>query len=86
MRIQEQIREFLLDGLDIKLTAEGLTDSYPLLQTEAIDSQAVFAVVQFLEDEFGFEIGDEDLTVDNFASIEAMAKMVDAKLSAQRRG
>ena len=79
MSTQDQIRNFILTGLDSKLTADVLTDNYPLLETEAIDSLAVFAIVQFLEDEFGVEVGDDDLVIDNFASIEAMAKMVHGK-------
>jgi acyl carrier protein len=81
MSTQDQIRNFILTGLDSKLTADVLTDSYPLLETEAIDSLAVFALVQFIEDEFGVEVGDDDLVIDNFASIEAMAQMVHGKQS-----
>ncbi|HKY46864.1 MAG TPA: acyl carrier protein [Acidimicrobiia bacterium] len=79
MTVKERLRHFLLTGLDSKLNESVLTDTYPLLETEAIDSLAVFAIVQFLEDEFGIEVGDDDLVVDNFASIEAMAKLVEAK-------
>ena len=79
MNVQDQIRNFILTSLDSKLSADVLTDSYPLLETEAIDSLAVFAIVQFIEDEFGVEVGDDDLVIDNFASIEAMAKMVQGK-------
>lgn len=79
MTVKERLRHFLLTGLDSKLNEAVLTDTYPLLETEAIDSLAVFAIVQFLEDEFGIEVGDDDLVVDNFASIEAMAKLVETK-------
>jgi acyl carrier protein len=77
--VREQLRHFILTELKTKLTDQALTDSYPLLETEAIDSLAVFTIVQFLEDQFGIEVGDDDLVVENFATIEAMASMVDAK-------
>jgi acyl carrier protein len=48
-----------------------------LLETEAIDSLAIFAIVEFLENDFAVEIGEDDLVVDNFTSI--MAKMVEVK-------
>ena len=77
--MREQLRQFILTELKTKLTEGVLTDTYPLLETEAIDSLAVFAIVQFLEDQFGIEVGDDDLVVENFATIDAMASMVDAK-------
>lgn len=79
MTVREQLRHFILTELKTKLTEHVLTDSYPLLETEAIDSLAVFTIVQFLEDQFGIEVGDDDLVVENFATIDAMASMVDAK-------
>jgi acyl carrier protein len=82
--VRERIRQFILTELKTNLTDALLTDSYPLLETEAIDSLAVFTIVQFLEDEFGIEVGDDDLVIENFASIAAMATMVEAK--ANQRG
>jgi acyl carrier protein len=81
LTLREQLRHFILTQLKTKLTEGLLTDSYPLLEAEAIDSLAVFTIVQFLEDEFGIEVGDDDLVVENFATIDAMANMVDAKKS-----
>lgn len=80
MKVRDQLRQFILTQLDAKLSEERLTDTYPLLETEAIDSMAVFAIVQFLEDQFGVEVGDDDLVIDNFSSVDAMARMVEAKL------
>lgn len=84
MRVQDQLREFILTQLDTKVGEDRLTDSYPLFESEAIDSLAVFSIVQFLEDEYGVEVGDDDLVIDNFSSIGAMARMVEAKLSQQQ--
>jgi acyl carrier protein len=79
LTVREQLRDFILTELKTKLTEGVLTDSYPLLEAEAIDSLAVFTIVQFLEDQFGIEVGDDDLVVENFATIDAMATMVEAK-------
>lgn len=80
MKVQDQLRQFILTELDAKVSEDRLTDTYPLLETEAIDSLAVFTIVEFLEDQFGVEVGDEDLVIDNFSTIDAMARMVEAKL------
>lgn len=79
MTVREQLRHFILTELKTKLTEGVLTDTYPLLEAEAIDSLAVFTIVQFLEEKFGIEVGDDDLVIENFATIEAMATLVEAK-------
>lgn len=85
MTIQDQLRRFILTEFNTKLSESLLTDNYPLLDTETIDSLAVFTIVQFIEDEFGIEVGDDDLVIDNFTSISDMARMVEAKVE-QRQG
>jgi acyl carrier protein len=79
LTVREQLRHFILTELKTKLSEGVLTDSYPLLEAEAIDSLAVFTIVQFLEDQFGIEVGDDDLVVENFATIDAIANMVAAR-------
>jgi len=81
--VQDQLRRFILTELNTKLSEKALTDSYLLLETETIDSLAVFAIVQFIEDEFGIEVSDDDLVIDNFTSIGDMARMVEAKVEQQ---
>ena len=83
MTVQDQLRRFILTELNTKLSEKALTDSYLLLETETIDSLAVFAIVQFIEDEFGIEVSDDDLVIDNFTSIGDMARMVEAKVKQQ---
>jgi len=80
MTVPDQLRRFILTELNTRLSEKVLTDDYPLLETETIDSLAVFAIVQFIEDEFGVEVGDDDLVIDNFTSISDMARMVEAKV------
>lgn len=80
MTLRDQLRQFILSELNVKARPH-LSDNYPLLETEAIDSLAVFAIVEFLESEFGIEIEEDDLVVENFASIEAMAGLVEARLN-----
>ena len=55
----------------------GLDDS--LLDSGIIDSLGTLDVVQFLEDEFGCEVSDEEMVADNFESIRSIARFVDSK-------
>ncbi len=75
----DAIRDFIVNNLKFRGSPEELTGSYPLIDREAIDSMGIFQLVGFLEDEFGVEVGDEDLVVDNFASIDAINQLVERK-------
>ena len=75
----DAIRDFIVNNLKFRGSPDELTGSYPLIDREAIDSMGIFQLVGFLEDEFGVEVGDEDLVVDNFASIDAINQLVQRK-------
>ena len=58
----------------------GVDDS--LLDGGIIDSMGVLEVVQFLEDEYGIEVTDEEMVADHFDSIDNIARFVDSKTDA----
>jgi acyl carrier protein len=65
-------RQFLFDD-----SAE-LGDDDPLFP-DVIDSLGVMEVVDFVEERFGVDIGEDDLLADNFRSLTAIASLVDRK-------
>lgn len=79
MHEEDSIKRFIVNNLNFRGTADQLTSDYPLMEREAIDSMGIFQLVGFIEDEYGIEIVDEDLTPENFASIEAIASLVQRK-------
>jgi acyl carrier protein len=64
------------DGLQ-----EALTDDYPLLDRQVLDSLGLFQLVAFLESEYGIEIDDEELVPANFGSIKDVSHLVETKRS-----
>ena len=50
-----------------------------LLDGGIIDSMGTLEVVQYLEDEFGIEVDDEDMVADHFNSIRAIADYIQTK-------
>lgn len=79
MSIHSQIRTFIADDLHYAGSSESLTDDFPLLEREVLDSMGIFQMVAFLESEFGIEIDDEDLLPENFETIESIGRLVEAK-------
>ena len=50
-----------------------------LLESGIIDSLGTLEVVQFLEDEFGIFVTDDEMLADHFESIHAISQFVDSK-------
>ena len=60
-------------------------DDDPLLQSGVVDSLGILEIVGFLGDEFGIEVTDEELTPENFATVNALAAFAGRKLEAAAR-
>jgi len=83
MRIQDQIRQYIVDTGRWHGAITELSLDYALIDNEVLDSMGIFELVSFVEDEFGITIDDEDLVVENFGSIGAIESMVVAKVGAR---
>lgn len=56
-----------------------LSDDDSLLDRGIIDSMGVIELVSFLEQEFGIQVGDTDITEENLGSLTAIARYVGSK-------
>ncbi len=81
MSTQDKVRSFIVEELQFDGSAGQLSNDYPLLEREVIDSMGIFQIVSFLESEFGVEIDDEDLVPEHFATIDDISQLVDSKLA-----
>lgn len=75
--LKEQIVDEFLDGV-----AGDLNDETPLVENEIIDSLGIFLMLGFIKERFGVEVDPEDVTLENFATINAVAELVEAGRSA----
>jgi acyl carrier protein len=73
----EPLRDFIRKQFLFDERAE-LGDRDPLLP-DVIDSLGVMEVVAFVEEHFDVEIGDDELVAENFASLEAIASLIERK-------
>lgn len=73
-----RIHEFVTRTFPLAQKREiGIDDS--LLDGGIIDSMGTLEVIQFLEDDFGIEVSDEEMVADHFDSIAGIAKLVASK-------
>lgn len=75
--LKEQIVVEFLDGVPGDLNEETL-----LVENEIIDSLGIFLLLGFIKERFGVEVDPEDVTLDNFATINAVAELVETARSA----
>ena len=75
----EFAREFLVESQHI---ADGsLNDGEPLFSAGTLSSIALVELVLKLEERFGISISARDVSVDNFDSLEIIARYVAARLT-----
>jgi acyl carrier protein len=57
----------------------ALTESTNLIDEGILDSLGIFTVVSFLEEHFKIPVGYDEVTLDNFETVQAIASLVQAK-------
>ena len=78
-QIGSALREYILSSKEGAELGDALTVSYPLIDAGLLDSLAVFNLVIFVEEDFGVVLHDEDLVPENFATIGAIASLVESR-------
>lgn len=83
--IKQPISDFILCTYLPGESPENLRTDTPLLSSGILDSLALLGVVSFIEERFGIELDVYDTGVENFDSIEDIARCVAAKQVAPAR-
>jgi acyl carrier protein len=79
MQIEQKIREFIIK--DLYYTEDkAIADEDSFLETGVVDSMGVMELVAFIQSEFGIEVAQQEIVVENFDSIRKLANFVRRKL------
>ena len=73
--MKERIRQYIVDDL---LDGRPVDYNEDLLLSGLVDSLGVMRLVSYLEDSLHTPVPPEDITIDNFASIDTIAAYVSA--------
>ncbi|WP_297089096.1 acyl carrier protein [uncultured Draconibacterium sp.] len=68
----QKIRDFLINHIG----SDKFSDKEDLFKQGLVNSLFAMELVNFIETEFGFEISNEDLKLDNFRSVDALNTLV----------
>ena len=77
--MKEQVREFITK-IAARRGVQSISDEDSLTGTGVLDSMGIFRLVSFLEENFSVAISDDEITADNFQSINAIQDFVTAKM------
>ena len=75
------IRTFVLENLALGKGADSIEDDTSLIENGVIDSLGIFQLVSFLESSFGIRVGDEEIVLENFESIDRIDQYLQGKLT-----
>lgn len=74
----DAVKDILVETLGLQSRAASITDATPLFGTmPEFDSLAIVEVVTLLEERFGFEMDEEDITGEVFDTVGSLAAYVD---------
>ena len=81
MQMQDQIAALLTDTLNLGQRGQQLTAESQLLGSlPEFDSMAVVAIVTQIEEQYGVDFDDDDITAESFATLGALVQLVQGKL------
>jgi acyl carrier protein len=71
------LRHMLVEELDVRLSAEMVTDDVPLLERGlGLDSIVLYEFITLIEQRFGFEFADQSLDTKVFANLTVLAQHI----------
>lgn len=79
MSIRDQIRNFVEESFILHGTQAVLRDSDSLMDTGRVDSTGVLALVAYVEETFGVEVGDDELVPENFDTVDRIVHFLEKK-------
>jgi len=74
----DRLKKFILERFPLARKA-GLNGETPLLEGGIVDSLGILELVNFMEEEFGISVVDEELVPENFSSIDSLLAFLDHK-------
>lgn len=65
---------------ELNQTQVALTLHTPLIQAGLVNSLSIFKLILFMEEQFAIKIQPEDITVENFETLNALTALLKSKL------
>jgi len=77
--IRDQFRGFIIGNFAVPGGEAGLKNDASLLEEGIMDSTGVLDLVMFIEETFGIQVKDEELTPENLDSVDRLVTFVEKR-------
>ena len=84
MEIEHQIKTYIAQNLIFSGDEFKYPEDASFLEEGIVDSLGVMELVSFVEDHFGVKVDDQEITPDNFDSVNKLSAYVQRKLNSQQ--
>ena len=81
MDIHSMLKHYITTEIMHELDSSKLADDQPLIEGGIIDSMNLIKLVAYIEESFGVGIGENDLDIENFQSLNALTAFIMKKRS-----
>lgn len=83
--IKEELRGYILSEFLPGEAAGNLKDETPLRTSGVLDSMGLLRLVSFIESHHGIELEAHETSVENFDTIDAIAKLIQSKVEGNHK-
>ncbi|MCW5203207.1 acyl carrier protein [Desulfobulbus sp. US4] len=77
--MKNEIRAFIFENFLFDAEEDALQNDTSFLEQGIIDSTGVLELVEWIEEEFGFTVGDEEIVPENFDSVNLLCDYLSQK-------
>lgn len=77
--IVRSLTDFIVDEVAATRPANAPAPDDPIVEMGLVDSLGLFKVIGFVEDQFGVQVAPEEILMENFATVNAIVRLIRAK-------
>lgn len=81
MQQRQQIKQYILKNFLFSDDENAIGDQDSLVRGAILDSTGIYELIMFIEEEFKLTIAPEEMTPDNFDTLEVMDAFITRKLA-----
>ncbi len=85
MEIKTSVRNYILQNFLFTDDTSKLDDGESFIDKGIIDSTGILELIMFVETEFQMQVADVDMTMENFDSVDRIARFIAEKIATTDR-
>ena len=79
MELKEKIRKFIESNLVVFEDEAEFSDSDNIFEMGVVNSLFAMKLVNYIEEDFGIQVENDDLEITNFSSVNRITKFIESK-------